>query len=221
MTSTSGSQHTVSDEEGGGRNPDATRLEKLESHVAHLEQTTRSLLGQVAITTVAADSGRDREEHSFKEELARVCSEIQSRLEKIEHRVSLNEYSMRAEEARVTTLVKSTQEIERGILDGQRQLLERREEQGARLEGVKESVHQLEQRQLQLAEFGQQTQASLAAEVGRQSEEVRRVRGHVENVRGSVGGKLKELEREQRVLASLSTHVHVAYLIYMYMYMYM
>lgn len=183
------------------RSYDVTRTEILESRVALLEQTTRGLLGQLATKNAAVDlGGREGEGSSLEEELARIWPEVQSRLEKIEHRVSLNEYSLRAEEARVTTLVKSTQEIERGILDGQRQLLERREKQGAHLEGVKESVHQLEQSQLQLGEFVRQNQAGLAAELGRLGEEVRRVRGHVESVRGSVGGKLKELEREQRVL---------------------
>ena len=136
----------------------------------------------------------------MEEELGRIWPEIQSRLEKIEQRVSLNERRLREEETRMTTLVKSTQEIERGILDGQRQLLEKREEEGARLEEVKESIHQLEQRQLQLGEFGRHSQASLAAELGRLGEEVRRAIGHAESVKGSVGERFKELEHDQRVL---------------------
>lgn len=181
------------------------RLEKLESRVTVLEQANGALPGQLDIKSVATNTARDVEQKSLKEELARISSEINTRLERIEHRVLLNERSIHTEEARLTTLVQSTQEIERGILDGQRQLLLRREDQGARLEGVRESVHQLEQRQLQLGEFGRQAQAGCAMEVGRVGEEVRKMKSRMENMKGDVGGKLKDLERGHRVLVSVCT----------------
>lgn len=182
-----------------------TRLEKLEMRVTILEQMNCALLEQLAA------SKTDQEEGEMKEKLARMLSETNSQLEKLEHRVLLNEHSIRSEEARVTTLVKSTQEIEQGILDGQKQLLQRRDDHSACLEGVKESVHQLEQKQLQLGEFAQQVHASFAMEARRLGEGVKKVKNHIENTRESIEGKLKELEHTHRALVSneLATFTYI------------
>lgn len=195
VSSSSSHHHPGSkwDEEGVNK----TRLEKLELRVTILEQMNCALLEQLA----ASKTDQDAEE-KMKEKLARMLPETNSRLEKLEHRVLLNEHSIRSEEARVTALVKSTQEIEQGILDGQKQLLQRRDDHSACLEGLRESVHQLEQKQLQLGEFARQVHTSFAMEARRLGEGVKKMKNHVENTRGSIGGKLKELEHGHRALVS-------------------
>ena len=188
---------------------DTAKLEQLQSRVSVLERANRTILEQLA--AAEAMGRRSGGEDSMKEELLRISSEIYLRLGKVEHKVSLNERSIHMEEARVSTLVQSTQEIERGILVGQKHLLARRGEQGAQLEGLRESVHQLEQRQVQLGELSRHGQAGLAAEVGRVGEEVGRIKSRVENSNADIAGKLNGLEHENRILVSTNPHLSIQF----------
>lgn len=166
------------------------------------------------MTIKAATRGSEREGEGGGEwllkQLVTLSSEVNTKLERIEQRLSVNEHRVLTEEARVTTLVKSTQEIEGGILEGQRQLLSRKEEQESRLEEFREKLHQLERRQLQLGEFGRQAQDAIALQVQRVGEGLQMLKSHVETTSGSFGGKINALAQQCKHQV---THA------YLYMYM--
>lgn len=177
------------------------RLDKLETRVTSLEQL--ELLGrQLAIEPVAAVE-REKKENidKLQEDLKIISNEIHLQLNQVEQRLTQNERRSLTEEGRVTALVKSTQEIEKGILEGQQQLLSRRDEQIVHLELLRERLHQQEQRQLQLTEFSRQSQERFAAQVGRVREEVRAVKSSVETLNNV---RINTLEHGHCVLVSIS-----------------
>ena len=195
----------ASEKEGDVEKSAAMRRESLECRLATLEQA--NLQGRPSgwkAVPVAGREGGEGGEMGSQEGLVRLSSEINARLERMERRMSVNERRILAEESRVTTLVKSTQEIERGILDGQRQLIARREEQGTHVEGMRERLHQLEQCQMQLGEFCRQAQDAFVMGVGRTRGEVDTVRSHMETMGGSIAGKLNSLEQGLTLLVSLA-----------------
>lgn len=172
-----------------------------------LEQANRALLEEVVqIEARERGSGAPKPEKSLQKEVSRLSSEIHSQLEKLAERVALNERSIQHEEVRVSTLVQSTQEIEWGILEGQRQLLARRDQQEVQLGKLREGVHQLEQSQRQLQELSRHNQVGVAQEVRRVEEGLEEVRTVEKDLEIDIQQQLKELEQKDRALVS-----HVIY----------
>lgn len=190
-----------------GREVDTERLEQLEARVVVLEQANRALLEEVVqIEARERGSRAPTSEKSWHREVTRLSSEIHSQLEKLAERVALNERSIQQEEVRVSTLVQSTREIERGILDGQQQLLARRDQQEVQLGKLRESVHQLEQSQLQLQQMSRHSLVSITEQVRRVEERLEELRTVEKDLETDVRQQVKQLEQKDRALVS-----HVTY----------
>lgn len=170
----------------------------LPSSNLHPEQI--NLLGSLGGDQNEGDSDGERGRRGAQEALERLAAEITSHLRRLEERTSQNEQRILREETQMSSLIQLAQETERRVLDIQRQLVAKRDEQGASLEGVRERLNQVEQRQLQLANFSQQSQEGLAAQLRRVGEEMGTLKSRVEKLSGSVGGKMSALDHRQSAL---------------------
>ena len=181
-----------------------------------LEQANRALLEEVVqIEARERGSRAPKSEKSWQKEVTKLSSQIHSQLEKLAERMAVNERSIHHEEVRVSTLVQSTQEIERGILDGQQQLLARRDQQEVKLGELRESVHQLEQSQLQLQQLSRHSQVGVVERVRRVEEGLEEVRTLEKDLETDVRQQVKQLEQKDRALVSHVTYTwsHLTYMV--------
>ena len=171
----------------------------MESRIAGVEQA--NTVGSMVEAPTGDVRGREegRGEGAFQKEMARISSEMTSHLKQLEQRVFQNEHR---ESAQMATLVESTQETQRRIVEVQRQLETERREQGEGLRGLKERLEQLEQRQLQLAESSRKTNEGLSTGVGRVGKDMGMLRARVET-QGSVGGQMIALGHRHSRLVSM------------------
>ena len=164
----------------------------MESRIASVEQA--NTVGSMVEVSTGDVRGREegRGEGAFQREMTSHMKQLEQRVLQHEHR----------ESAQMATLVQSTQETQRRIVEVQRQLETERREQGEGLRGLKERLEQLEQRQLQLAELSRKTHEGLSTGVGRVGKEMGRLRARVET-QGSVGGQMIALGHRHSRLVSM------------------
>ena len=161
--------------------------------MAGLEQA--NLLRSLGRDQTHEDHGRERGKRGV--ELEMLLSEMSSHLKRLEERVFQNEQRILREEAQMKTLVQSTEETQRKVTEAQRELAAKSEEHEASLNGLRERLHQMEQRQLQLTNFSQE---ELVAQLRGVGEEMRTLKGRIETMSSSVGGKMNALDHRHSVL---------------------
>ncbi len=187
-----------------GRNegPSTNRINQLEKKVWMLEQANRSLKEELLQI-----QGETRSLHlttdGCQQELERLRRLLESKtgyLEALSERVLQNEKRIEQGQGAVGSLVRSSQEVEKELLDGQREMVSRRDQLLVAMEHTQAHLHQLERRGVAFQETSGEEQRRLGEVVQRWRGSWERQSAETDSSVCGLKQQLKKLELEQETL---------------------
>ena len=176
-----------------------------------LEQANRALLEELVQIQAEMEKKQLHQREVadiYCREIERMKHSLESKvgvLDDLEHRVLQNERNIDHGQNAVSALVRSSQEVEKGVLSSQVEMFSRKDQFLVHLEHVKDDLHRLDQKYLNLQEATSHEQSNMVEVVRKVREEIRTAEheSSLSNLRQHI--KRLELEQESLVIITITS----------------